>query len=132
MTQFKHSTQSRTARKSGSDPDGEVQDSLDAIFEDLQPSQVRMLIGCMKRVSMSMRNRRQSRNGMLLSGREYEVLVLVSHGYTRREIAQCLQISANTAARHISNIYHKLNISSVAEATTYALQHNLTCTVDLQ
>jgi len=60
-----------------------------------------------------------------LSDREREVLVLVSHGYSRRDIAGALGISINTAARHISNIYSKLDVSSIAEATAYAFRRNL-------
>ena len=58
-----------------------------------------------------------------LSAREQEVLVLVSNGYSRREIGDALEISVNTAARHISNIYRKLGVTSVAEATRYAMGH---------
>ena len=59
-----------------------------------------------------------------LSKREHEVLVLVSNGYSRREIGEALEISVNTAARHISNIYRKLGVTSVAEASRYALEHS--------
>lgn len=60
-----------------------------------------------------------------LSGRETEVLRLLANGYTRRDIGNALGISFNTAARHIANIYGKLNISSVAEATQYAYTNRL-------
>jgi len=61
-----------------------------------------------------------------LTSREREVLILVANSYTRNEIASTLSISPNTAARHISNIYRKLDISSVAEATTFAISVGLT------
>jgi len=61
-----------------------------------------------------------------LTQRETEVLVLVANSYTRSEIASALGISPNTAARHIANIYRKLGISSVAEATNYAISARLT------
>ena len=61
-----------------------------------------------------------------LTQREKEVLVLVANSYTRTEIAGTLGISPNTAARHIANIYRKLGISSVAEATNYAISARLT------
>ncbi len=51
-----------------------------------------------------------------LTAREQEVLVLVANGYTRREIGKTLQISANTAAKHIAKIYSKLDITTSAEA----------------
>ena len=60
-----------------------------------------------------------------LTQRESEVLVLVANSYTRAEIASTLGISPNTAARHIANIYRKLGISSVAEATNYAISAKL-------
>lgn len=60
-----------------------------------------------------------------LSTRESQVLVLVANGYSRSEISHTLDISPNTAARHIANIYRKLDISTVAEATTYAIAAGL-------
>lgn len=59
-----------------------------------------------------------------LSKREQEVLVLISNGYNRREVGDSLGISVNTAARHISNVYRKLRVTSVAEATQFALAHS--------
>lgn len=60
-----------------------------------------------------------------LSKRETEVLILLTNGYNRRDIGRCLGISANTSARHIANIYQKLGVSCVAEATHYALSHHI-------
>jgi len=60
-----------------------------------------------------------------LSERENQVLVLVASGYSRVEIATALRISPNTAARHISNIYGKLGVSNIAEATSYAIYAGL-------
>lgn len=60
-----------------------------------------------------------------LTGREQEVLVLVAHGYSRRAIGESLSISMNTAARHIANIYAKLGVSTVAEATQWAYSQRL-------
>jgi len=61
-----------------------------------------------------------------LTTRENEVLVLVASGYNRKEIGRTLNISACTAAKHISNIYRKLGVSSVAEATRVALARDVT------
>jgi DNA-binding CsgD family transcriptional regulator len=60
-----------------------------------------------------------------LTEREIEVLVLVASGKTNRTIADKLCISEKTVARHISNIFVKLDLSSRAAATAYAYQHNL-------
>jgi DNA-binding CsgD family transcriptional regulator len=60
-----------------------------------------------------------------LSRRESEVLTLVAAGKTNRAIATELFISEKTVARHVSNIFAKLGLSSRAEATAYAYKHGL-------
>ena len=60
-----------------------------------------------------------------LSGRENEVLTLVAAGKTNRAIAGELFISEKTVARHVSNIFTKLRLSSRAEATAYAYRRGL-------
>jgi DNA-binding CsgD family transcriptional regulator len=60
-----------------------------------------------------------------LSPRESEVLTLVAVGKTNRAIATELFISEKTVARHVSNIFRKLGLSSRAEATAYAYKHGL-------
>ena len=69
--------------------------------------------------------RARAASAMSLTNREKEVLVLVAHGYSRRSIGDSLGISMNTASRHIANIYGKLGISSVAEATQWAFINEL-------
>jgi DNA-binding CsgD family transcriptional regulator len=66
-----------------------------------------------------------SRPGGPLSRRENEVLTLVAAGKTNRAIASELFISEKTVARHVSNIFTKLGLSSRAEATAYAFKHGL-------
>ena len=60
-----------------------------------------------------------------LTGREVEVLRLVATGATNRTIAARLAISEKTVARHISNIFTKLDLPSRAAATAYAYEHKL-------
>jgi DNA-binding NarL/FixJ family response regulator len=60
-----------------------------------------------------------------LSPREREVLTLVAAGKSNRAIAAELFISEKTVARHVSNIFRKLQLSSRAEATAYAYRHGL-------
>jgi DNA-binding NarL/FixJ family response regulator len=60
-----------------------------------------------------------------LSAREVEVLGQLALGATNREIAGVLGISERTVDRHVSNIYTKLDVSSRAAATAFALQHHL-------
>ncbi|RSN31022.1 hypothetical protein DMH12_38695, partial [Streptomyces sp. WAC 04229] len=58
-----------------------------------------------------------------LTGRERDVLRLVSDGRTNRQIAEELFISPKTASVHVSNILAKLGVSGRGEAA--ALAHRL-------
>jgi len=60
-----------------------------------------------------------------LTGREVEVLRLMATGATNRAIASRLKISDKTVARHVSNIFDKLDLSSRTAATAYAYKHKL-------
>lgn len=61
-----------------------------------------------------------------LTEREAEVLTLVAVGSSNREVATSLVISEKTVARHLSNIFTKLGLSSRTEAAAYAFEHGLT------
>ncbi len=60
-----------------------------------------------------------------LTERELQVLRLVASGMTNREIAGRLKISEKTIARHLSNIFTKLDLSSRTAAAAYAYDHGL-------
>jgi DNA-binding CsgD family transcriptional regulator len=60
-----------------------------------------------------------------LTPREVEVLRLVATGATNRQIAETLVISDKTVARHLSNMFTKLGLTSRAAATAYAYEHDL-------
>jgi DNA-binding CsgD family transcriptional regulator len=60
-----------------------------------------------------------------LTGRELQVLRLVAAGMTNHAIAAELFLSEKTVARHLSNIYTKLGVSSRTAATAHAYQHDL-------
>jgi DNA-binding NarL/FixJ family response regulator len=64
---------------------------------------------------------RREANG--LTAREVEVLRLVATGLTNRQIAEQLVLSEKTVARHVSNIFGRLGISSRSAATAYAYEH---------
>jgi DNA-binding NarL/FixJ family response regulator len=53
------------------------------------------------------------------------VLRLVATGRTNRAIAAELFLSEKTVARHLSNIFTKLGVSSRSAATAYAYRHDL-------
>ncbi len=60
-----------------------------------------------------------------LTAREIEVLRLVAAGKSNRAISEALVISEKTVARHVSNIFLKLDVSSRSGATAYAYEHGL-------
>jgi DNA-binding CsgD family transcriptional regulator len=60
-----------------------------------------------------------------LTARELEVLRFVATGRTNRAIAAELFLSEKTVARHVSNIFGKLGVSSRTAATAYAYRHDL-------
>ncbi|QXE92938.1 response regulator [Geomonas subterranea] len=60
-----------------------------------------------------------------LTSREEEVLVLMAEGKTSREIAAQLQISPKTVETHRMHLMKKLNLTSIASLTKYALREGL-------
>src|SRR6266542_3727044 len=66
--------------------------------------------------------------GMHLAGltdREIEVLRLLSSGLVNHQMAEALGISTNTVDHHIRHIYNKIDASSRAAATRFAMQHQI-------
>lgn len=53
------------------------------------------------------------------------MLALVATGATNRAVAAHLVISEKTVARHVSNIFTKLGLSSRSAATAYAYEHGI-------
>ena len=60
-----------------------------------------------------------------LTAREVQVVRLVATGKTNRAIAEELVISEKTVARHVSNVFTKLGVSSRSAVTAYAYEHDL-------
>ncbi len=60
-----------------------------------------------------------------LTPRELEILQLIVEGKSNKEIADHLQLSANTVAVHRSNIMQALNIHKTAELVVYAIRNGL-------
>lgn len=60
-----------------------------------------------------------------LSEREVEVLRLLARGQTMKQVATQLTIAYKTVDRHVQNIYTKINVSTRAGATLFAMEHRL-------
>lgn len=60
-----------------------------------------------------------------LTDRELKVLALIARGKTNKEIASSLHLGEGTIRNYVSSIFGKLGLSNRAEATAYAVRHNL-------
>lgn len=58
-----------------------------------------------------------------LSNREIEVLDLIAHGKSNKEIARALGISDQTVKNHITSILRKLAVNDRTQAVVYAIRH---------
>jgi DNA-binding NarL/FixJ family response regulator len=63
-----------------------------------------------------------------LTDREREVFKLVAEGYTTREIASMLVVSAKTVEGHKTNLMAKLGIRNRIELVKYALRRGIIST----
>ena len=61
-----------------------------------------------------------------LTQRECEVLALVADGRSNRQIGEALYISDRTVARHLTNIFHKIGVTSRTQAARYAIDRGVT------
>jgi HD-GYP domain-containing protein (c-di-GMP phosphodiesterase class II) len=71
------------------------------------------------------RVRRHADHAGGLTAREVEVLVLLSRGMTKKQIAQELTISAKTVSAHAEHVYAKLGVTSRGAAALFAMRHGL-------
>ena len=60
-----------------------------------------------------------------LTEREAEVLALVAAGRTNRQVAEALFLSQKTVARHVSNIFTKLDVTTRTAAARFAFEHGI-------
>ena len=60
-----------------------------------------------------------------LTPRELEVLTLVAAGRTNREISDELYISEKTVARHLTNIFNKVDVESRTQAAAWAFRNGI-------
>jgi NarL family two-component system response regulator LiaR len=66
-----------------------------------------------------------------LTEREIEVLRLLTHGSTNREIAEKLVVGEETVKTHVGNILSKLHLAHRTQAVIYALKQGLVSLDDI-
>jgi DNA-binding CsgD family transcriptional regulator len=83
-------------------------------------------LGLKKRLKRS-KGLNGNRDGIIfrLSGREAEVLRLITEGFTNKEIAQILKVSHNTVKSHVVHIFNKLGVNDRTQAAVWAAQNEL-------
>jgi DNA-binding NarL/FixJ family response regulator len=64
-------------------------------------------------------------NDQGLTRRELDVLALVAHGLSNRDVGARLGITERTARTHVSNILAKLGLTSRTQAALYAVEQGL-------
>jgi DNA-binding NarL/FixJ family response regulator len=60
-----------------------------------------------------------------LSQRERDVAILVTRGYSNRQIAQELVITHKTTEAHVDHILNKLGLSNRVQIATWGLRHGV-------
>ncbi|MDI1304036.1 MAG: response regulator transcription factor [bacterium] len=70
-------------------------------------------------------NRINSNLNSLLTGRELEIITLISLEYSGKEISEQLFISTNTVETHRKNIMKKLKLKNIIGLVKYAINNNL-------
>ncbi len=60
-----------------------------------------------------------------LTERELEVLTLIAHGKSNKDISEDLVLSEKTVKTHVSNILQKLHLSDRTQAAVYALRQKI-------
>ena len=60
-----------------------------------------------------------------LSDREYQVMLMIASGKTRKEIAEKLFLSVKTVSTYRTRILEKMELKTNADLTNYVNKHNL-------
>lgn len=103
----------------------------------------RLLVPAVKKlesaVSMKVKNKKTVKDQNFcpdrvetLSNREKEIIQLISHGLSNKEIADKLCLSFHTITTYRKNITAKLNIHSSAALTIFAILHNIVDPKDIE
>ncbi|MBN1799567.1 MAG: PAS domain-containing protein [Spirochaetales bacterium] len=76
-------------------------------------------------VGREVKELRQLKAFYRITGREAEIVQLLSEGYTNRETAEAVGVTENTLKRHITNIYNKLKVGNKVELMNRLKEFNL-------
>jgi DNA-binding NarL/FixJ family response regulator len=98
---------------------------LRAALRDVLQGGLPMTSGIARRVAAHFRARGRKRNEVsLLSTRETEILEMLAMGYSDKEIASKLSLSAQTINSYLKNVYQKMHVHSRTEAVAKYMSAN--------
>ena len=60
-----------------------------------------------------------------ITPREFEIIKLVSKGYSNKKISELLSISISTTKAHISSILYKLSLQNRIEIILFSIKNDL-------
>lgn len=86
----------------------------------MSPSIARHLLTELNFTPVKPNHATDGQNEGVLSKREHEVLILISKGYSTKEIAKMLGLSYHTVKEYVSNIYKKLAVNNRMQAVNEA------------
>lgn len=87
----------------------------------MSPPAAKKLIGEFTRLTNA--REEQKLNG--LTAREEEVLLLLAHGHSNKQIGAALSISEKTVKNHVTSIFRKIGVGDRTEAALYAIRKGL-------
>ncbi|GMA42321.1 response regulator [Mobilicoccus caccae] len=89
------------------------------------PSLVGRLLAELRQGGQKPRSPEPSRPDVLLSARELEILRLVAHGMSNKEIGGRLSITEGTVKNHVHNALQKLGMENRIQAAAYIVRQGL-------
>lgn len=89
------------------------------------PSLVGRLLAELRQGGQKPRSPEPSRPDVLLSARELEILRLVAHGMSNKEIGVRLSITEGTVKNHVHNALQKLGMENRIQAAAYIVRQGL-------
>jgi DNA-binding NarL/FixJ family response regulator len=101
----------------------------DEIRKALFLSRIRERYVC-PRIIQFINNSKENKETEILTSSEKEILKLIALGKSVREIAEERFSSIHTITSHKKNIFRKLEVNNIHEATKYALRSGLIDTMD--
>jgi len=94
----------------------EINNAISQMLEGGSPISPSIARHLLSELSLSSASQEPADDQKVLSNREHEILMLVSKGYTSKEIGVMLELSFHTVNAHVKNIYKKLSVSNKTEA----------------